>query len=133
MSGRQILLGSALGLGLWFLAVVYFVVGVQAVRPDGAARMRDMASAGFLPMAIISALVLVRQGRTPELARFVATLAGGVALWIPAAAAVRWVIEGSSASQGWLRSLPTLDLVLLVGAAALVWWFTGALQRRRGG
>lgn len=133
MSGRQILLGSALGMGLWFLAVVYFVVGVQAIRPDGAARMRDMASAGFLPMAIISALVLVRQGRTPELARFVATLAGGVALWIPAAAAVRWAMAGSWPSHGWLRSLPALDLILLVGAAVLVWWFTGALRRRRGG
>lgn len=127
MSGRKILLGSALGIGLWFLAVLYFVVAVQAVRPESAARMREMASAGFLPMALISALVLVRQGRTPELARVVAAMAGGVVLWIPAAGLVRRFISATSPSPGWLQSLPALDLLLLLGGGVLAWWFTGRI------
>ncbi|TVR67010.1 MAG: hypothetical protein EA422_00810 [Gemmatimonadales bacterium] len=130
MSGRQILHGVALGTGLWFLAVVYFVVLVQAVIPDAAGRMREMASAGFLPMALISALVLVRQGRVVELGRSVLALAGGVLIWLPAAALVRWGVVGPLPSPIWIRLLPAVDLALLVGAFAFSWRFTGRLLRR---
>ena len=133
MTGRQILHGVALGTGLWFLAVVYFVVLVQAVMPEAAARMREMASAGFLPMALISALVLVRQDRSVELGRLVLALAGGVLVWMPVATLVRWGVFGPAPSPASLRGLATLDLTLLLGAFAVSWWFTGHFLRRLGG
>ena len=117
--------GMGLGVVLWFFLAVYFGVVVGAAFPQRAAYLRDMASAALFPLAVIGALVMVRQGMTAPLARLVACLALGGLLWLGLAAGVGTVLTGGLEPESVQRLFPAVSAGLLALSFGLAWWSRG--------
>ncbi len=122
MTGRMVAVGAGLGVVLWFFLAVYFGVLVEATFPRRAAYLREMASAALFPMSVISALVMVRQGMTAPLARFVAALTAGGVLWFGLAAGVGTLLVAGLDPESVHRVLPAVNAGLLVIAFGVGWW-----------
>jgi hypothetical protein len=128
MTARQVLAGLGLGSVLWFFGALFMAVVAEAALPGRAASVREPASAALFPIAMLSALVLVHQGRLAPLARFTAVVAAGGVGWFAAAALLGAVLVGSGMTPDTFRRFqPPLNAGLLVLAligarAALFRW-----------
>lgn len=112
-----------MGVVLWFFLSLYFAIIVQAALPAQAAMLQELAGAAFFPMAVVSALVLVRQGHARTLSRFCAILLGGGVLWLPAAALLGGTVASIAPSPDVFRRLqPALHVGLLVLALLASTW-----------
>lgn len=116
---------------LWFFGVLYFGIVVEAALPTWSDDLRTMASAAFLPMAMVGALVMVKQGLTAALTRLTAAMAGGGIAWFVLA----WAAGAGLAALAPRRATPaTFRLVNVVALAAgfgLCWWISGKWTRFR--
>lgn len=128
MTTGQVLRGVGWGLVIWFFSVLYFGILVDALLPAWADDLRTMASAGFLPMALISALVMIRQGHAAALTRFSLAMAGGGLLWFVLAAGVGTLLVRAIPDQVTAPLLRAVNGVLLALAFGAAWWASGRLN-----
>lgn len=128
MTAPQVLRGVGWGLVIWFFAALYFGILVDALLPAWTEDLRTMASAGFLPMAVISALVMVRQGHGSALARFSLAMAGGGVLWFVLAAGVGTLLVRTVPEQVTSALLRAMNGILLAVAFGAAWWASGRLN-----
>jgi hypothetical protein len=128
MTTRQVLRGAGWGLVIWFFSALYFGILVDALLPTWADDLRTMASAGFLPMAVISALVMIRQGHGLALARFSLAMAGGGVLWFILAAGVGTLLLRAIPDQVTPALLRAVNGILLAASFGAAWWVSGRLN-----
>lgn len=131
MTTRDILKGSAMGVLLWFFGALYFGVLVEAALPTWSDDLRTMASAAFLPMALVGALVMVKQGLTAALTRLTAALAGGGIAWFVLAWAAGAGLAAVAPRRATPATLRLVNVVTLAAAFGLCWWISGTWTRFR--
>lgn len=128
MTSPEVLRGVGWGLVIWFFSALYFGILADALLPAWAQDLRTMASAGFLPMALISALVMIRQGHGRALARFSLAMAGGGVLWFVLAAGVGTVMVRAVPERVTPALLRAMNGLLLAVAFAAAWRASGRLN-----